>query len=86
MSKAPANLNLEIDNLVFEGLSGHDARQAAASFETTMTALLSDRGLPKSWQSGGGIDLDLSGFDGAADRPHTMGEALAHFIYHRANR
>ena len=67
MSKAPANLNLEIDNLVFEGLSGHDARQAAAAFETTMTGLLSDRGLPKSWQSGVGIDLDLSGFDGAID-------------------
>lgn len=87
MSGISDNISLEIESIVFEGLSSHDARQAASSFERTLTGLITDRGLPRSWQAASDeVDLDLSGFDAAGDRPYVLGETLARFIYDRADR
>jgi len=86
LSEVPANITLEIDSLVFENLSPYDARRAAASFEVAMSGLISDKGLPRGWQPGAATDLDLSGFEGAGRRPHGLGEALAWFIWQRADR
>ena len=86
MSRVSGTVTLEIDRLVFDGLSRHEARQAAASFETTLSGLITAHGLRRSWQSTAPVDLDLEGFDGAGGRPHILGEALARFLYERADR
>jgi hypothetical protein len=86
MSIVPANIVLEIDSLTFADLSPHDARRAAASFENTMTVLISDQGLPRAWQTGSASDLDLSGFENSNEHPIGLGESLAQFIYQRADR
>ena len=87
MTEISGNISLEIESIIFEGLSSHDARQAASSFEKTLTGLITDCGLPLSWQSTADeVDLDLSGFDAVLDRPIALGETLARFIYERADR
>ncbi|MGM0583442.1 MAG: hypothetical protein ACQEUZ_02160 [Pseudomonadota bacterium] len=77
------SVEIEIDELVFEGLDAAEARRAARALEETLAELLEQRGLPGGTRAAELGEVTLGELPAQARTPEGLGRALARALYDR---
>ena len=79
------NIQLQIEQLVLDGIPYSQRRRVAAALEQALTQLLTEQGLPAGWQ-GDALPtigpIDVSGHS----RPETIGQQVAQSVYQQLSQ
>src|SRR5512135_3150920 len=76
-------VELQIDELILEGVPGYQREQIASAIQQALTELVAAQGLPPAWQQGGGLAA-LTEQIQPGSRPEAIGRQVAQAMIGRA--